>query len=120
MPDQLHDDIEHVRPLIRRCLAEVKDLRDDFARDRWWRRVGKVMVVLAFLSSGFAVAILWTYDQHARCVRGNETRRDTRTAIAAALDQAYEEGDEVHGEERNRRVEAVEQVIEDAIPLRNC
>jgi hypothetical protein len=53
-------------------------------------------------------------------VRGNETRRDTRTAIAAALDQAYEEGDEVHGEERNRRVEAVEQVIEDAIPLRNC
>lgn len=113
-----------------RAAGDAARAAETIAKEKWWRRVTLVLLLLLSL----AVSIGW-YDtredqqrdrerarreEDAACLRANEARGNIRDAIVAALQEIYAASDSASEAQEQVLVVAVRDRVRTEIPLREC
>ena len=113
VPDQLHEDIERLTPVLQAALAEV--VKENERRSK--RRFVTVLVVLALIVAAFG-GYLWNEDR-AGCASANSARHDIRAGITGTLELIAHADGSISTEEADL-IDANEANLVDDIPPRDC
>jgi hypothetical protein len=114
MPDQLHEDIERLRPVIERTAAEIA--KDRELRSK--RRLLWVIAVVLILAASFAGYLF--RDAQSRCDAANTSRSYTREGVQGTLTRLARADDGTIDDGEKALIRANERGLIEDIPPRDC
>jgi hypothetical protein len=126
----LTDLIRETQASIIKAAADAARAAEDVRRERWWRRVTMVaLLIMCFGLGGFlydtraeAAADKRAAETEVRetCIRGNRTREQIETAIVVGVLQTLAEAEGGIDSREARLIDAVSQRVDEEIPERDC
>jgi cell division protein FtsX len=126
----LTDLIRATQASIIKAAADAARAAEDVKRERWWRRVTMVaLLIMCFGLGGFlydtraeAAAEKDAAEREATetCLRGNRTREQIQTAIVVGVLQTLAEAEDGVDSREARLIDAVSQRVDEEIPERDC